>query len=82
MTITIDLPEDVERSLESLAKEFGSADAAITHLIRDAVVCKAGTAEGSRSEMRQHLDALRAMAKPRGTNVDYSRESSYPETVW
>ena len=32
-------------------------------------------------EWRQHLAALRAMRKPRGKNVDYSRESVYRDTV-
>ena len=73
MTITIGLPDDVERDLQLLATEFGSAEAAIAHLIRNAMVCKPGTARESQSEMRQHLDALRAMAKPLGTNVGYSR---------
>ena len=87
MTITVDLPDDVESQLQTLAERFGSTEAALTHLIRDAsttpTASEAQISETERSEkrkrLRQNLEKLRAMAKPRGENVCYDRASFYPE---
>ena len=93
MSITLDLPVEVENQLLDMAEQCGSTEAAVTQLIRQHKgECQANKTPSvapakdpndlSREEWKAHMAALRALAKPRGTNVDYSRESFYPETVW
>ena len=93
MSITLDLPVEVENQLLDMAEQCGSTEAAVTQLIRqhagesrpDATPSAAPTEDPNelpREDWKAHMAALRALAKPRGTNVDYSRESFYPETVW
>ena len=83
MLITIDLPDNVEAQLQTLAERYGSPAAALTHLIRKASVEPPVSDELTRSEkqkrLRQNLEELRAMAKPKGDNINYDRASFYPE---
>ena len=36
MTITVDLPDDIESNLDALARHYGSREAALTELVRGA----------------------------------------------
>ena len=87
MSITLNLPEDLEREFVALAQQYGSPEAALAELIER---CRGGrdqtaaaTVETTDAKSPSH-DAdwwreLDAIARPCGGQADVSRASFYPD---